>query len=128
MHFPIQYKNIPTVDIMDFPPRIRLVVGRTKLDPIPEETTDQPSTPTTQNVKQVEPPAPKKPKKKPKKKRCAHSDCRTRLKLTDVECRCKKRYCGKHRMPEVHECIIPPKDHAKAINLPCIRPKKIDLL
>ncbi len=72
MHFPIQYKNIPTVDIMDFPPRIRLVVGRTKLDPIPEETTDQPSTPTTQNVKQVEPPAPKKPKKRPKSLRDLH--------------------------------------------------------
>ncbi len=112
---------------MDFPPRIRLVVGRTKLDPIPEEISNLPSTPTTQNVKQVEPPAPKKPKKK-SKKRCAHSDCRTKLKLTDMECRCKKRYCSKHRIPEVHECIIPLKDHAKTINLPCIRPKKIDLL
>jgi len=127
MHFPIRYKNIPTVDIMDLSQRVRLIVGRTKLDPIPEET-EQPLTPTAQNVKQVEPAAPKKPKKKPRKKRCAHDNCRTRLKLTDMECRCKKRYCGKHRMPEVHECIIPCKDHAKTFDLPCLRPKKIDKL
>jgi len=47
---------------------------------------------------------PKKKKKKKSKKRCWHDDCKAKLKLTDMECKCKHRYCGKHRMMEHHDC------------------------
>ena len=51
-----------------------------------------------------------KPKKKKKKTpRCAHSDCRVKLKITDWACKCGKIYCAKHRSPGItdkggHEC------------------------
>lgn len=41
--------------------------------------------------------------KKPKK-RCNHPECSKKIKLTDVECRCKNIYCIKHRLPENHNC------------------------
>ena len=44
-----------------------------------------------------------------KKKRCAHSACRKKLKLTDIECKCSKRFCAKHRLPESHPCSWNPK-------------------
>ena len=43
--------------------------------------------------------------------RCSSEDCNKKLKLTDMECRCKKRYCLKHRLPETHNCDF---NHAKA--------------
>ena len=47
---------------------------------------------------------PKKKKKKKSKKRCWFDGCKVKLKLTDMECKCKHRYCGKHRMMEHHNC------------------------
>ena len=47
--------------------------------------------------------------KKCKKKRCSHNGCRKKLKLTDMSCRCHKRYCAKHRLPESHICSWNPK-------------------
>jgi len=41
---------------------------------------------------------------KKNKKRCSFKDCKKKLKLTDIECRCKKRFCIKHRLPELHNC------------------------
>jgi len=54
----------------------------------------------------------KKKKKKrgeKKKTRCSHQECRRKLKLTDMECRCHKRYCSQHRLPESHICSWDPK-------------------
>ncbi len=50
----------------------------------------------------------KKKEKKDKKKsrkRCQFAGCRVKLKLTDMECRCKNRFCTKHRLPETHKCV-----------------------
>ena len=45
-------------------------------------------------------------KKKTDKPRCCAEGCNKTLKLTDMECRCKKRFCLKHRLPEYHNCSI----------------------
>ena len=57
----------------------------------------------------------KKKKKKPhcpskkKKNRCAFEGCRKKLKLTDMDCKCKNRFCSLHRLPETHNCSWDPK-------------------
>ena len=38
--------------------------------------------------------------------RCNFPECRKKLKLSDMECRCGKRFCLKHRLPEDHVCSI----------------------
>tara|TARA_A100001015_G_scaffold317779_1_gene435640 strand:- start:4279 stop:4560 length:282 start_codon:yes stop_codon:yes gene_type:complete len=47
----------------------------------------------------------KKKKKKNMKKRCNHPECKIKLKLSDLECTCKKRFCSKHRVKSSHNCI-----------------------
>ena len=37
-------------------------------------------------------------------KRCNFADCKKKLKLTDMECKCGMKYCQLHRLPEVHTC------------------------
>ena len=44
--------------------------------------------------------------KKTDKPRCCMSECNKKLKLSDMMCRCKKRYCLKHRLPEDHNCSV----------------------
>ena len=46
----------------------------------------------------------KKKKKKKKKKTCNHDECRKKLRLTDLPCRCSLRFCNLHRLPETHSC------------------------
>ena len=46
----------------------------------------------------------KKKKSKKSKKRCSHPECRIKLKLTDMTCRCGNTYCSKHRYSESHNC------------------------
>ena len=50
-------------------------------------------------------------KKEPfrKKKRCALDGCKKKLKLTDMNCKCKNRFCSIHRLPETHNCSWDPK-------------------
>ena len=43
-------------------------------------------------------------KKKKVVERCSFETCKRKLKLTDMVCRCKNRYCQKHRLPESHIC------------------------
>ena len=45
-----------------------------------------------------------KKKKKNLKKRCNFEGCRKKLKLTDLECVCKKRFCSHHRIKTCHNC------------------------
>ena len=40
----------------------------------------------------------------PKKNRCFHSDCKKKLSLCDITCKCKERFCSQHRLPEDHAC------------------------
>jgi predicted nucleic acid binding AN1-type Zn finger protein len=48
--------------------------------------------------------------KKKKKKKCAHDKCNKKLKLTDMDCKCKQRFCSFHRLPETHNCSWDPKN------------------
>tara|TARA_B110000879_G_scaffold200173_1_gene273870 strand:- start:666 stop:1052 length:387 start_codon:yes stop_codon:yes gene_type:complete len=41
---------------------------------------------------------------KKSKKRCNLVKCKKKLKLTDFICNCDFRFCGKHRLPELHSC------------------------
>ena len=43
-------------------------------------------------------------KKYNKKMKCAMDNCNKKTKLTDFDCRCNKRFCALHRLPETHEC------------------------
>jgi predicted nucleic acid binding AN1-type Zn finger protein len=45
-------------------------------------------------------------KSNPEVPRCAAMDCRKKLKLTDMDCRCEKRFCPAHRLPETHQCTF----------------------
>jgi len=48
----------------------------------------------------------KEKKEKKKKKRCNHPECKKKLTLTDMACRCRKCFCAKHRLPEQHNCTF----------------------
>jgi predicted nucleic acid binding AN1-type Zn finger protein len=37
-------------------------------------------------------------------KRCQEINCRHKLKLTDMVCKCEKKFCCIHRLPESHNC------------------------
>jgi len=37
-------------------------------------------------------------------KRCEHGECKQKLKLSDISCKCKKYYCSKHRHFSDHSC------------------------
>lgn len=39
-----------------------------------------------------------------KKNRCSFPNCKKKLKMTDVKCRCMNIYCPIHRLPESHHC------------------------
>jgi predicted nucleic acid binding AN1-type Zn finger protein len=39
-------------------------------------------------------------------KRCSMHNCKRKLTIVDMECKCKKRYCLEHRLPEQHNCCI----------------------
>jgi hypothetical protein len=41
-----------------------------------------------------------------KSNRCSHAECKRKLMLTDVTCKCDKRYCISHRHPESHSCAF----------------------
>ena len=56
-----------------------------------------PATIAQESVQEVKPPL-------TKTNRCSHSDCKRKLMLTDIMCKCDKRYCINHRHPESHSC------------------------
>ena len=41
---------------------------------------------------------------KKKSKRCGHAECRRKLMLTDMPCKCGIIFCTMHRLSEQHEC------------------------
>jgi len=64
--------------------------------------------------------------------RCSFIDenikCKKKLKLTDLSCRCEKKFCAIHRMPENHACEYDYKTNGKKIiqkSLPLIQCQKI---
>jgi len=46
-------------------------------------------------------------------KRCNFIDCRKKLKLTDITCKCKYTFCSFHRYPEEHCCLFNYREDAK---------------
>ena len=58
----------------------------------------------------------KKPKQN-KKPRCSHSLCKVRLTMIDlgIECKCGLPFCGRHRLPECHNCSYDHKGEAQEI-------------
>lgn len=48
---------------------------------------------------------------KKKIKRCGHPDCRRKLMLTDMPCKCGITFCPLHRLSEQHACTF---DYKKA--------------
>ena len=39
-----------------------------------------------------------------KNKKCSFQGCKKKISITSMKCRCKKKFCEKHRLPEQHEC------------------------
>lgn len=39
-------------------------------------------------------------------KRCNFTDCKKKLVLSDMECRCGKRFCAAHKFSESHKCTF----------------------
>ncbi len=37
---------------------------------------------------------------------CSHKECKRKLALTDITCKCDNRYCISHRHPESHSCTF----------------------
>jgi len=37
--------------------------------------------------------------------RCQHESCKKKLSITDFPCKCEKKYCVNHRLPETHNCV-----------------------
>mgnify|MGYP006098961945 CR=1 FL=1 len=50
-----------------------------------------------------------------KKNKCHFCECKKKIKLTDIECKCGFKYCLKHRMPESHNCSFNYKEEAGKI-------------
>jgi hypothetical protein len=42
----------------------------------------------------------------PKPKRCGHTECKKKLTMTDMDCRCGRRFCMAHRHAESHNCAF----------------------
>jgi predicted nucleic acid binding AN1-type Zn finger protein len=41
--------------------------------------------------------------------------CRHKLQLSDMACRCGKRHCSTHRLPELHACTYDHKAHDRRV-------------
>ena len=52
-----------------------------------------------------------------KKKRlcCAAKDCKKKINLLSLTCKCEKVFCTEHRMPEEHKCTFDWKTHGKSL-------------
>jgi len=64
-----------------------------------------------------------------KKKRIKCKECKRRITLTYIECRCGDKYCGKHRYPDAHGCAFDHKKYNKEqlnLKLPKIRKRKLE--
>ena len=65
---------------------------------------------TVESDQAMQQPAAKKPVN-----RCSHTDCRVKLMLTDMSCKCELRFCSKHRQPETHQCTFDFKAAGRAL-------------
>ena len=63
-------------------------------------------------------------------KRCYYHECKSKIKLSDMNCAyCKIYYCVKHRLPEQHSCshdfrkVHKERSECLANSMRCIAPK-----
>lgn len=56
---------------------------------------------------------PKEPSERPK--RCEHTECKKKLMLSDLLCKCERYYCQGHRYAESHSCTFDYKGAANKI-------------
>jgi len=64
------------------------------------------------------------------KSRCAHPECKAKLKLMRFGCACDKDFCMQHRFPDMHNCQVDylskNKDNSKEIDsLRCVSDKTV---
>ena len=65
------------------------------------------------------------------KKRCECEGCNIKLMLTDMPCKCTKRFCSRHRVAEDHKCSFDYKAAGKVLltsNLVKVASKKLDYI
>jgi predicted nucleic acid binding AN1-type Zn finger protein len=53
--------------------------------------------------------------KKKKKNKCSMPGCNKKLNIISFTCKCEKKYCSIHRMPESHACTFDYKAHGKCL-------------
>lgn len=46
------------------------------------------------------------PKGQERPKRCQHTECKKKLMLSDMACKCERYYCQGHRYAESHSCTF----------------------
>ncbi len=65
-------------------------------------------------------------------KRCCMEGCKKKLTLADFACKCGKKHCSAHRIPEVHGCTFDFKASQKELLLKtmstAVIAKKVDVL
>jgi predicted nucleic acid binding AN1-type Zn finger protein len=64
------------------------------------------------NSSELDNEVPKKPKKK---KYCCFGECKKKLTLIDMECKCGFKFCSLHRLPESHNCTYDFKKESKVL-------------
>jgi len=61
---------------------------------------------------------------------CAFNNCTKKIKISSIECKCRKIYCKTHQTPENHDCEYDYKENAnkkqKIESLKCVSSKIID--
>ncbi len=53
--------------------------------------------------------------KKKKKNICALNGCQNKLSIISFSCKCQKKFCSVHRLPEDHSCTFDYQTHGKCI-------------
>ena len=62
------------------------------------------------------------------KETCAYENCKAKLTLASITCKCEKKYCPTHRYPTEHACSFDFKESArqvllKTMSTPIVAPK-----
>ena len=72
------------------------------------ETMDNTKTEKVNNINEEKKTIETKPKKQKKKKsnRCSLEGCNKKLNWSDMPCKCKLKFCSKHRLPHQHNCCL----------------------
>jgi len=92
----------PDVDANTKPVEVIMVDGCLQSSTSVAAAADNSTICTSQTI--LPTPAPLQKQQQPKGKQTRCQKCKSKLKLTDLECVCGNRYCWKHQFSESHEC------------------------